>query len=183
MEGNGAMTSTTTWCAHPACSRAMSRNGSRAWRAPATSLTKRRRGACALSDEHAYFLASDGSEPLRRRHVRDRAGALVASRPRSPKLSRKAAALPSRSSGPECVTALDLINRGVYRAPLHGLLAEVAARRGGEAPGRRQLLDVGCGSGRVCVAFAKAFPKAAILASIPMNFPSRRRGKPPRDWE
>jgi ubiquinone/menaquinone biosynthesis C-methylase UbiE len=69
--------------------------------------------------------------------------------------------------GPDCVSALDLINRGQYESRFADYwlksLPETAARlaAGGRA------LDVGCGSGAVCGALAKAFPKAEIIGIDP----------------
>jgi 2-polyprenyl-3-methyl-5-hydroxy-6-metoxy-1,4-benzoquinol methylase len=69
--------------------------------------------------------------------------------------------------GPDCVSALDLINRGQYEARFADYwlksLPDAAARlaAGGRA------LDVGCGSGAVCGALAKAFPKAEVIGIDP----------------
>jgi 2-polyprenyl-3-methyl-5-hydroxy-6-metoxy-1,4-benzoquinol methylase len=69
--------------------------------------------------------------------------------------------------GPGCVEALDLINRGQYESRLADYwlksLPDVAAKlaAGGRA------LDVGCGSGSVCGALAKAFPATEIVGIDP----------------
>src|SRR5262249_6710466 len=82
--------------------------------------------------------------------------------------------------GADCVTALDLVNRGQYETRfvdywLKALPAEAARLAAG---GRA--LDVGCGSGRVCVALAKAFPKAEIVGVDPdaESISRARKGAP-----
>jgi 2-polyprenyl-3-methyl-5-hydroxy-6-metoxy-1,4-benzoquinol methylase len=76
--------------------------------------------------------------------------------------------------GPGCVEALDLINRGQYESRLADYwlksLPDVAAKlaAGGRA------LDVGCGSGAVCAALKKAFPKAEVAGMDPDRKSIRR---------
>jgi 2-polyprenyl-3-methyl-5-hydroxy-6-metoxy-1,4-benzoquinol methylase len=78
--------------------------------------------------------------------------------------------------GADCVQALDLINRGQYEARFADYwlksLPDVAARLG--AGGRA--LDVGCGSGAVAKALARAFPRAQIVGIDP-DAESIRRAK------
>ena len=113
----------------------------------------------ALSEEHAYFLASDDTDHF--------VGGLFAMvppllrvAPQVVKAFSRGRRRPFEHFGPDCVSALDLINRGQYETRLADYwlksLPDAAARlaAGGRA------LDVGCGSGAVCGALAKAFPKA-----------------------
>jgi 2-polyprenyl-3-methyl-5-hydroxy-6-metoxy-1,4-benzoquinol methylase len=120
----------------------------------------------ALSEEHAYFLASDDTD-----HFVGGLFAMVPPLLRVAPLVAKAFAegggVPFEHFGPDCVRALDLINRGQYETRFADYwlksLPDAAARlaAGGRA------LDVGCGSGAVCGALAKAFPKAQIIGIDP----------------
>jgi 2-polyprenyl-3-methyl-5-hydroxy-6-metoxy-1,4-benzoquinol methylase len=119
-----------------------------------------------LSEEHAYFLASDDTDHF--------VGGLFAMvpplmrvAPQVEKAFSEGGGVQFGEFGADCVQALDLINRGQYEARFADYwlksLPEVAARlaAGGRA------LDVGCGSGAVCAALAKAFPKAEIVGIDP----------------
>src|ERR1041384_5830969 len=128
-----------------------------------------------LSDEHAYFLASDGSDHFAG-GMFEMVPPLLRAAPGVAQAFEKGGGVPFEDFGPDCVAALDLINRGLYesrftdhwlnapRAPAEGLkpLPDVVARL--HAGGR--MLDVGCGSGRVCTAFARAFPKSEIVGIV-----------------
>jgi 2-polyprenyl-3-methyl-5-hydroxy-6-metoxy-1,4-benzoquinol methylase len=76
--------------------------------------------------------------------------------------------------GPDCVSALDLVNRGQYETRFADYWmkslpeASERLRAGGSA------LDVGCGSGAVCGALAKAFPTAKIVGMDPDEESIRR---------
>jgi 2-polyprenyl-3-methyl-5-hydroxy-6-metoxy-1,4-benzoquinol methylase len=120
----------------------------------------------ALSDERAYFLASDDTDHF--------VGGLFAMVPPlmrvAPEVARAFAeggGVPFEQFGPECVGALDLINRGQYEQRFTDYWmkslphAAERLRAGGRA------LDVGCGSGRVCISLAKAFPGAQIIGIDP----------------
>ena len=119
-----------------------------------------------LPEEHAYFLASDDTDHF--------VGGLFAMVPPlmrvAPDVARAFAqggGVPFGEFGPECVTALDLINRGQYQARfadywLQSMPDVVERLRGG---GRA--LDIGCGSGRVCAALVTAFPDAEVVGVDP----------------
>jgi ubiquinone/menaquinone biosynthesis C-methylase UbiE len=122
--------------------------------------------AYTLSNEHAYFLASEGSDHFAG-GMFEMVPVLMRAAPKVAEAFAKGGGVRFEDFGPECVTALDLINRGQYEHRftdywLQGL-PEVLARL--QAGGR--MLDVGCGSGRVCAAFAKAFPDAEIVGIDP----------------
>jgi 2-polyprenyl-3-methyl-5-hydroxy-6-metoxy-1,4-benzoquinol methylase len=120
----------------------------------------------ALPEELAYFLASDDTDHF--------VGGLFAMVPPlmrvAPDVARAFAeggGVRFEEFGPDCVHALDLINHGQYQARLADYwlksLPEAAAKlaAGGRA------LDVGCGSGAVSAALAKAFPKAEVIGIDP----------------
>jgi 2-polyprenyl-3-methyl-5-hydroxy-6-metoxy-1,4-benzoquinol methylase len=119
-----------------------------------------------LPDELAYFLASDDSDHF--------VGGLFAMvpplmrvAPQVAKAFAEGGGVQFEEFGPDCVSALDLINRGQYEQRFADYwmksLPEVAARL--RAGGR--VLDVGCGSGAVCAALAKAFPAAEVIGIDP----------------
>jgi len=119
-----------------------------------------------LPEEHAFFLASDDTDHF--------VGGLFAMVPPllrvAPQVAdafRNGGGVAFGEFGKDCIHALDLINRGQYEQRfvdywMKALPAEAARLAAG---GRA--LDVGCGSGRVCLALAKAFPKAEIVGIDP----------------
>ena len=127
----------------------------------------------SLPEEHAYFLASEGTDHF--------VGGLFGMVPPlmrvAPEVAdafRKGGGVAFADFGPGCVEALDLINRGQYESRLADYwlksLPEAAAKlaAGGRA------LDVGCGSGAVCAALKKAFPKAEVTGMDPDRESIRR---------
>jgi 2-polyprenyl-3-methyl-5-hydroxy-6-metoxy-1,4-benzoquinol methylase len=119
-----------------------------------------------LSEEHAYFLASDDTDHF--------VGGLFAMVPPLMRVAPQVAQAFAEGGGvqfgefgADCVHALDLINRGQYETrfadywmkSLPDAAAKLAA--GGRA------LDVGCGSGAVPKTLAKAFPRAEIVGIDP----------------
>jgi 2-polyprenyl-3-methyl-5-hydroxy-6-metoxy-1,4-benzoquinol methylase len=126
-----------------------------------------------LPEEYAYFLASNDTDHF--------VGGLFAMVPPLMRVApdvaeafRKGGGVAFGEFGPACVEALDLINRGQYESRLADYwlksLPDAAAKlaAGGSA------LDVGCGSGAVCAALKKAFPKAEIVGMDPDRESIRR---------
>jgi ubiquinone/menaquinone biosynthesis C-methylase UbiE len=126
-----------------------------------------------LSDEHAYFLASDGTDHFAG-GMFEMVPVLMRMAPKVAQAFEKGGGVAFEEFGPECVNALDLINRGVYEHRFTDYwlktLPEVVSKL--QVGGR--MLDVGCGSGRVCIAFAKAFPAAEIFGIDPDEESIRR---------
>jgi 2-polyprenyl-3-methyl-5-hydroxy-6-metoxy-1,4-benzoquinol methylase len=120
----------------------------------------------ALSDEHAWLLASEGTDHFAG-GMFEMVPVLMRFAPRVAEAFAKGGGVPFEEFGPDCVAALDLINRGQYehRFTEYWLQSLPDVVKKLEAGGR--MLDIGCGSGRVCRAFAKAYPKAHITGIDP----------------
>ena len=114
-----------------------------------------------LTDEVAYFVASEGTDHFVG-GMWEMVPPLIRVAPRVAEAFAKGGGVPFSDFGPDCVNALDLINRGQYEERLASYwlksLPEVAVRL--QSGGR--VLDFGCGSGRVALAVKKAFPKAEV---------------------
>jgi ubiquinone/menaquinone biosynthesis C-methylase UbiE len=119
-------------------------------------------GKYTLSDEMAYFVASDGSDHFVG-GMWEMVPPLLRVAPRVADAFAKGGGVRFEEFGADCVNALDLINRGQYEQRFADYwlktLPEVLERL--QAGGRA--LDFGCGAGRVCIALARAFPEAEIF--------------------
>lgn len=115
----------------------------------------------SLSEEMAYFAASEGSDHFVG-GMWEMVPTLLRQAPKVAEAFAKGGGVPFEEFGPDCVHALDLINRGQYETRfvdywLQSLPLVISSlKNGGRA------LDFGCGSGRVAIALAKAFPEASI---------------------
>jgi len=114
-----------------------------------------------LPDEMAYFVAGDGTDHFVG-GMWEMVPVMARVAPKVAEAFRKGGGVPFEEFGPDCVHALDLINRGQYEERLASYwlksLPEVLAKlqSGGRA------LDFGCGVGRVALALKKTFPKAEV---------------------
>ena len=128
-----------------------------------------------LAEEMAYFVASDGSDHFVG-GMWEMVPPLLRVAPRVAESFRQGGGVQFAEFGPDCVNALDLINRGQYEQRFASYwlasLPEVVKRL--QAGGRA--LDYGCGSGRVAIAIKKAFP-AARVAGYDVDAQSIRRAR------
>ncbi|NQW14544.1 MAG: class I SAM-dependent methyltransferase [Rhodobacter sp.] len=119
-----------------------------------------------LPDEHAYLLASEGTDHFAGGLFRF-APVLLGVVPQVTEAFTKGGGVHFHEFGGECVPALDLINRGTYdqRFTSYWLAAmpEVMAQL---ETGVR-VLDVGCGAGRVPINIATAFPNSQVVGLDP----------------
>jgi 2-polyprenyl-3-methyl-5-hydroxy-6-metoxy-1,4-benzoquinol methylase len=120
----------------------------------------------ALPDEHAYLLASEGSD-----HFMGGlflfTPVLLSVAPKVAEAFKHGGGVRLSELGSDGVEALDWLNCGQYEQRFTSLwlnaLPDVVERlqRGG------RVLDVGCGAGRVSTALAKAFPQSEVIGLDP----------------
>lgn len=120
----------------------------------------------ALPEEHAYLLASDGTDHFMG-GLFGMMPSLMAVAPKVLDAFREGSGVRFEEYPPLCHEAIDMMNRGNYEHRLVDYwlkqLPETIAKL--ESGGRA--LDVGCGSGQAVVALAKAFPASHITGVDP----------------
>jgi 2-polyprenyl-3-methyl-5-hydroxy-6-metoxy-1,4-benzoquinol methylase len=119
-----------------------------------------------LPDEHAYLLASEGTDHY--------AGGLFAMAPVllrvAPEVAdafEKGGGVRFGDFGSDGVAGLDLINRGNYEHRLASYWLKAMPRVTEQLTRGGRVLDVGCGAGRVCIAIAKGFPASEVTGIDP----------------
>lgn len=115
----------------------------------------------ALPEEMAYFVASDGTDHFVG-GMWEMVPALIRQAPKVAEAFARGGGVPFEEFGEDCVHALDLINRGQYEARFVDYWLQALPQVAVQLKGGGKALDFGCGSGRVCIALAKAFPEARV---------------------
>ncbi|MDH3689847.1 MAG: methyltransferase domain-containing protein [Gammaproteobacteria bacterium] len=115
-----------------------------------------------LPDEHAYLLASDGTDHFAG-GLLHMAPVMLAAAPKVADAFERGGGVPFEDYGEEGILALDLVNRGNYehRFTSYWLQALPDVIDKLESGGRA--LDVGCGVGRVSLALANAFQHSQFV--------------------
>jgi ubiquinone/menaquinone biosynthesis C-methylase UbiE len=132
-------------------------------------------GTYTLSEEVAYFVASDGSDHFVG-GMWEMLPPLLRQAPKVAEAFRQGGGVPFDEFGPDCVNALDLINRGQYETRFVDYWLQSVPHATAKLQSGGKALDFGCGSGRVCIALAKAFPSAQI-AGVDLDAASIERAK------
>ena len=114
-----------------------------------------------LADEMAYFAASEGTDHFVG-GMWEMVPALLRQAPKVAEAFAKGGGVPFEEFGADCVHALDLINRGQYEARFTEYWLQAVPEVISKLKNQGKALDFGCGSGRVAIALARAFPEAKI---------------------
>ena len=115
-----------------------------------------------LPDEHAYMLASEGTDHYAG-GLFAMAPVLLGVAPRVARAFRDGGGVPFSDYGTEGIRALDLVNRGNYEHRFTGYWLQALPNVVERLASGGRVLDVGCGAGRAALALALAFPKARIV--------------------
>ncbi|MFQ6022113.1 MAG: class I SAM-dependent methyltransferase [Acidiferrobacterales bacterium] len=115
-----------------------------------------------LPDEHAYLLASDGTDHFAG-GLFHMAPVLLGVAPKVADAFEKGGGVPFQDYGDAGVLALDLINRGNYEHRFADYWLKAVPDVVSRLEAGADALDVGCGVGRVSLALAKAFPKTRFV--------------------
>lgn len=132
-------------------------------------------GTYTLSEEMGYFAASEGSDHFVG-GMWEMVPALLRQAPSVAEAFAKGGGVPFEAFGADCVQALDLINRGQYEARFVDYWLKALPETIDRLKAGGKALDFGCGSGRVCIALAKAFPEASI-SGVDVDAGSIRRAQ------
>lgn len=119
-----------------------------------------------LPDEHAYLVASEGTDHF--------LGSLYAMAPvmlrTAPEVAdafQKGGGVHFHDIGTDGVEALDVLNRGAYENRLASYWLKTVPDTVTRLENAGRAIDIGCGAGRICIVLAKAFPKAEIVGLDP----------------
>ena len=132
-------------------------------------------GTYTLSDEVAYFTASEGTDHFVG-GMWEMVPTLLRQAPKVAEAFRKGGGVPFEEFGADCVNALDLINRGQYETRFVDYWLQAVPQAITSLKNGGRALDFGCGSGRVAIALARAFPDAQI-AGVDVDAGSIRRAQ------
>ena len=132
-------------------------------------------GTYTLSDEVAHFVASEGSDHFVG-GMWEMVPALLRHAPQVAQAFREGGGVPFEAFGADCVDALDLLNRGQYESRFVDYWLQSLPQVVAKLRSRGSALDFGCGSGRVAIALAKAFPGARI-AGVDVHAESIERAR------
>jgi 2-polyprenyl-3-methyl-5-hydroxy-6-metoxy-1,4-benzoquinol methylase len=119
-----------------------------------------------LPDEHAFLLASEGTDHFAG-GLYFMAPVMLRAAPKVAEAFEKGGGVRFAEFGADGVFALDAINRGAYENRLASYWLKALPQAVARLEGGGRALDVGCGAGRVCIALAKAFPKAEVVGLDP----------------
>ena len=115
-----------------------------------------------LSDELAFLLASDETDHFAG-GMFYMAPALLSVAPQVAQAFKHGSGVAFEDFGPECVTALEVLNRGNYDHKLVSYWLQALPDVVEKLHSGAAVLDVGCGTGRALSALAKAFPNSNFI--------------------
>lgn len=115
----------------------------------------------ALPEEMAYFVASEGSDHFVG-GMWEMVPPLLRQAPKVAEAFARGGGVAFEEFGGDCVHALDLINRGQYESRFVDYWLQAVPEAITSLQNGGRALDFGCGSGRVAIALAKAFPRAQV---------------------
>lgn len=123
-------------------------------------------GTFTLPDEHAYLLASEGTDHFAGGLFRF-APVLLGVVPQVTEAFTKGGGVHFHEFGGDCVPALDLINRGTYDQRFTSYWLAAMPEMLAQLDAGARVLDVGCGAGRVPINIAAAFPNTEVVGLDP----------------
>lgn len=115
----------------------------------------------SLPPEHAFLLASDDTDHFAG-GLFHMAPALLGVAPQVAEAFEKGGGVPFHEYGEDGILALDLVNRGNYQHRFADYWLKAVPDVVDRLERGARVLDVGCGSGHVCLALAKAYPASTF---------------------
>ena len=116
----------------------------------------------ALPDEHAFLIASDGTDHFAG-GLFGMATSVLSVAPKVAVAFKEGGGVPFEDFGEEAVAAVDLANRGNYENKLVSYWLPTMPKVVEKLEQGARALDVGCGTGHVSLVLAEAFPRSEFL--------------------